>query len=403
MRMAILLIIDGFGVGQMPDAPERDKGCNTLRSVSEKVEDLQIPNLIRMGLGNIMDTPGIEPVYDHAVASYGKCGLGYEGADTFDGHNEIMGSRIKPHIRQYFRDVMNDVKSSLIEKGYEVTEPLEGKPIMLVNGSATIADNLEVEPGRSVFNITAALDYMSADKLFKLARIVRNVPSVKVSRVIAFGSTGYPPERMLECVRTDEVGRVGVDAPMLNVYDENYQVIHLGYGVDPERQIPSILCKNRIKVVLMSKCQDLIQCQGAIKIPVVATQDTTDLVLGQMDSTENGFIAATYQETDLAGHEQDVRKYAALLETIDEGVGDIIEKLQDEDILIVTGDHGNDPLKGHAWHTREYTPLLVMGKKVKAAVKLGVRRSLSDIAATIADIFGVEKPENGESFYGRLS
>jgi len=403
MTRVILLIIDGFGVGAMPDAPKRDEGCNTIRSISKAMKNLKLPNLVRMGLGNIVKTPGIDPVYDNALASYGKCRLGYSGADTFDGHNEIMGSKIKPHAKQYFRDVMNDVKSSLVEKGYALTEPIRGKPILLVNGAATIADNLETDPDRSVFNITGALDYISVDELFELANTVRNIPEVMVSRVIAFGSTGYPPERMLECIRTDESGRVGVDAPMLNVYNENYRVVHLGYGVDPERQIPSILCRNGIKVVLMSKCQDLLFCKGAVKIPVVATRDTTDLVLRQIESIEDGLIATTYQETDLAGHEQNASKYAVLLEAIDEGVGKIIEELQDEDVLTVTADHGNDPLKGHAWHTREYAPLLVTGRRIKKGVSLGLRRSLSDVAATISDIFDVEKPENGESFYDRIS
>ena len=115
----------------------------------------------------------------------------------------------------------------------------------------------------------------------------------------------------------------------------------------------------------------------------------------------DGLIMANVQETDLAGHSQDVEKYAEKLKLVDDYLPKIIDKMKGDDILVITGDHGNDPTIGHNHHTREKALLLVYGKKIRP-VKLGERKTLSDIGATIADYFGVEKTENGESFLNMM-
>jgi len=395
----ILLIIDGLGVGEMPDAPKRDRGANTIKNVAKEVESLKLQNFEKIGMGNIDKIPGMNAVGENAIASFGKCMLKHFGADTFDGHNEIMGTKPKRPFKRLFREELKKVKKALEKGGYKVTIPFPKMPILAVNEAVVIADNLETDPDRSVFNITAPLDYISFEEVMKIGKLVRE--TVKVARVIAFGSTGYDLGDILKNAKKGVGGKIGIDAPALGVYNENYMCVHMGYGIDPVKQIPTILGRHGVKVVLIGKVQDLIQCDTAIKIPAVPTYKVLNSVLAQMKSDKNTFIAATVQETDLAGHEQDPFKYAAKLKIVDKGIGKILQHLKNKDIFIVTADHGNDPTK-HKWHTREYTPLLITGKNIKKGANLGVRETLADIAATIAEVFHVERPESGVSFYKEI-
>jgi phosphopentomutase len=120
-----------------------------------------------------------------------------------------------------------------------------------------------------------------------------------------------------------------------------------------------------------------------------------------LDRVERGLIAVNVQETDLAGHDQDARRYAECLRVTDAGVGKILAQLRPDDIFIITGDHGNDPTIGHDKHTREFTPLLVAGHGI-APRALAPRESLADIAATIAEVFAVRQPEIGRSFLSKV-
>ena len=133
------------------------------------------------------------------------------------------------------------------------------------------------------------------------------------------------------------------------------------------------------------------------KIPAVDTEKVMKETLDSMSYLSEGIIAATVQETDLAGHAQDVEKYVKKLMIVDKYIGDIMNSMKDGDILFITADHGNDPTIGFSQHTREKTFLLVYGKRLNK-VALGERNTLSDIAATISDYFNVEKTENGNSF-----
>ena len=237
--------------------------------------------------------------------------------------------------------------------------------------------------------------YIPFDKVLDIGEKVRSV--VKINRVIALGGEGVSIEKILNSIETREDGLTGVNSPKSGVYNKGYISRHLGYGIDPEKQISTILSKNNYEVSLIGKMQDVIQCEKANKIPAVDTEKVMKSVVESMGYMKNGIIAATVQETDLAGHAQDVEKYAEKLMIVDKYIGYIINKMKDEDILFITADHGNDPTIGFSQHTREKTFLLVYGKKLNK-VDLGERATLSDVAATISDYFQVENTENGTSF-----
>jgi len=400
MKRVLLLVIDSLGVGAMDDVLEvrpQDEGANTLLHLAESTE-LHIPNLERMGAGYLVDTPKIKKI-PKPIASFGSSNLAHFGADTYQGHQEIMGTKPKMPVKKPFRFCIDEVEKALIEKGYRVERPDPMHPYLLVNGLVTVADNLEADPGQN-YNLTAPLDYITFEEELKIGYIVRE--NVEVGRVIVFGGKGITIQDILKAVEIKENGIVGIDAPKSGVYKSGYMVRHLGYGVNPNVQVPTLLKKAGYPVSLIGKMADVIECQGAEYLPMVETEEVINLVCDKLKTQESGLIAANVQETDLAGHSQDPNRYADRLMTVDERLPEVMSLLKDEDMFVITGDHGNDPTIGHSHHTRERAILLVFGKTL-VPCNLGTRQTLSDIGATIADYMEVEKPENGTSFLKEIT
>jgi len=399
MKRVLLLVIDSLGVGAMDDVLEvrpQDEGANTLLHLAESTE-LHIPNLERMGAGYLIDTPEIKKI-PNPIASFGSSNLAHFGADTYQGHQEIMGTKPKMPIKKPFSFYIDKVEKALIEKGYKVERPDPVHPYLLVNGLVTVADNLEADPGQN-YNLTAPLDYITFEEELKIGYIVRE--NVEVGRVIVFGGKGITIQDILKAVEIKENGIVGIDAPKSGVYKSGYMVRHLGYGVNPNVQVPTLLKRAGYQVSLIGKMADVIECEGAEYLPMVETEKVIDLICDKLKAQKSGLIAANVQETDLAGHSQDPNRYADRLMTVDKSLPEVMSLLTDEDMFVITGDHGNDPTIGHSHHTRERALLLVFGKAF-VPCNLGTRQTLSDIGATIADYMEVEKPENGTSFLKEL-
>ena len=395
MKRAIVIVVDSLGVGCMEDVPEtrpQDMGANTFKHLLDNAGKIEIPSFEKLGINEILKHPRLSNVDN--IGSYGILNLEHHGADSFVGHQEIMGTKPKKPLMEPFSYFREDVIKKLRESGHKVEFPKEDKPYILVDDLVVVADNIETDYGQ-IYNITAPLDYIPFDKVLDIGEKVRSV--VKVNRVIALGGEGVSIEKILNSIETREDGLTGVNSPKSGVYNKGYISRHLGYGIDPEKQISTILSKNNYEVSLIGKMQDVIQCEKANKIPAVDTEKVMKSVVESMGYMKNGIIAATVQETDLAGHAQDVEKYAEKLMIVDKYIGYIINKMKDEDILFITADHGNDPTIGFSQHTREKTFLLVYGKKLNK-VDLGERATLSDVAATISDYFQVENTENGTSF-----
>ena len=192
-------------------------------------------------------------------------------------------------------------------------------------------------------------------------------------------------------------GYIGIHAVKSKSYEKNYHCIHLGYGVNKYVQVPTILTEAGIPVSLFGKVADIVANDSGKSVSWVNTEEVLDMTISEIKSMQQGFICTNVQETDLAGHSQDSRWYKDLLEIADRKIGEMLPVLQEEDILLVMADHGNDPDIGHNKHTRENVPLLVYKKGI-TGVKLNLRSSLSDVGATVCDYFDVHKPENGTSF-----
>ncbi len=394
-KRVILLVVDSLGIGHMDDVVKvrpQDLGANTFAHLLDNSKDINIPNFERLGINKLLNHSRLSKMDN--LASYGVMELEHFGADSYSGHQEIMGTKpLKPLLKpfSYYIDV---VKEALEKEGYEVTMKNKNKPYLLVNNLIIVADNIETDYGQ-IYNVTAPLSYIPFEEVLKVGYIVRE--NVKVNRVIALGGEEVTIDDILNSIEVREDGLLGVNSPKSGVYNRGYQCRHLGYGVNPKKQISSILARNNKEVTLIGKMQDVIECDKAYRVPAVDTEYVMESITESMDRVKEGLIAATVQETDLSGHAEDVERYARKVMIVDKYIGEIMDVMKNDDILIITADHGNDPTIGHSQHTREKTFLLAYGEKLDN-VNVGTRKTLSDIAATIAEYFKVEKTENGVSF-----
>lgn len=402
MGKFVVIVLDSFGVGAMDDVPKvrpEDIGSNTALNIIKKRPDIHIPTLTKLGLMN-----AIGQEYKHfkfsKESNWGIAKLSHQGADSFLGHQEIMGTIPPTPYNAPFSESIATVKKHLIKEGYSVRKVgKENEPhILVVNECVTVGDNLETDLGQ-VYNVSGCLDDITFEELTQIGKAVREV--VKVSRVITFGGKGISLDDLLCARKTKEGTFAGVDAPQSGVYDSGYQVIHLGYGINPDVQIPTILNHAGIEVSLIGKVADIVQTTSERVFPGVDSQDLFNQLLKQVEEIDHGFICLNIQETDLAGHAENVERYAERLELSDKNIARVIDRLNRDDILIVMADHGNDPTIGHSQHTRENVPLLIYSKDFKNKT-IGTRETMSDIAATASEYFKVKKPANGESFLSLL-
>lgn len=400
-KRIIVIVLDGFGIGAMQDAKTArpgDEVSSTLGSILKDYPMLKLPHLERLGLMNAFNQES-RCMKLNPEACFGKSELMHFGADTFMGHQEIMGTFPKKPLVQPFQEKVDEVKAHLLNKGYDVeVKETEGLRYLLVDHYCTVGDNIDADLGMA-YNCTAPLDQLNFEKELEIGRAVREV--VTVNRVIPFGGTNTTIEDILAAEETRQGRFIGIHAVKSKSYQQGYQCRHLGYGVDPLVQVPTICAKHGIDVTLIGKVADIVANDQGKSISCVPTEEVLNLTIEEIKTMEKGFICTNVQETDLAGHSQNSQWYKELLEIADQKIGEILTLLNEEDLLIIMADHGNDPNIGHNMHTRENVPLLIH-YGARTGIQLGLRSSLSDVGATVADFFGVEAPQNGTSFLNLL-
>jgi phosphopentomutase len=381
-----LMVLDSAGIGEMPDAANwGDAGADTIGHIAES-RQLQLPNLQRLGLGNIRRLAGITAV-DAPIGSYGKCTLKSNGKDTTTGHWEMAGIILKkafptfpdgfpPRIIDEFVAKTNvpGVLGNMPASGTEIIKQLgeehvaTGKPIVY-----TSAD--------SVFQIAAHEEVVPIDRLYEMCEIARAIlqGEDKVGRVIARPFLG---EDAATFKRTENRHDYAVPPP-----SDNLLPLLKDAGLD---------------VVCIGKIASIYDSMGVTEdLTAKNNEQTVDQTINALNAESRGLIFSNLVDFDmLYGHRRDTEGYAKALERFDERLPEIISAMKDDDLLILTADHGNDPTKEGSDHTREYVPLLVYGKKAKA-VDLGTRQSLSDIGQTVAENFGLEIAD-GVSFLSAI-
>lgn len=383
----VLMILDGVGIGELPDADRfGDVGSATLQNTAEAVGGLHLPHLAELGLGCIAPIKGVAAT-KAPIGNYGKMAEVSAGKDTTTGHWEIAGLRLDTPFPTYpngFPDEVIKPFSEAIGRGILGNKPASGTEIIQELGEEHIRTGKPIvyTSADSVFQIAAHEDVIPVSELYRMCKIAREILTGEhaVGRVIARPFIGRPGE----FVRTERRRDFSLAPPRPTILDK---LSEAGYDV-----------------CAVGKIEDIFASQGiTASNHAHGNMAIVDATLEFIATAGPGLIFANCVDFDtLWGHRNNVQDYAKGLEEFDQRVPEILHRLKPEDILIITADHGCDPTTPSTDHSREYVPLLVYGKRLKSGVNLGIRRTFADVAATIAELFAVENPGEGTSFLGLI-
>ena len=382
-----LLVLDGAGIGEMPDAAEwGDAGSDTFGHILQS-RQLQLPNLQRYGLGNVRSLPGLPPLAQPA-GSYGRCALRSNGKDTTTGHWEMAGIILDEAFPTY----PNGYPPAVIDRFISET----GVPGILGNIPASGTEIIK-DLGAEHVRTGKPIVYTSADSVFQIAAHEGVIP---LPRLYDICETA---RRILD--GEHKVGRV-IARPFLGQPGSFYRTENRhDYAVPPPREnlLPA-LAAGGLDVVCIGKIASIYDSLGVTKdLTAKNNEQSIDQTIVALGEQTRGLIFSNLVDFDmLYGHRRDTEGYARALEHFDRRLPEIESAMREDDLIIITADHGNDPTFPGSDHTREYAPLLVYGKQAKSGVDLGKRDSLSDIGQTIAENFGVRLVA-GKSFLQEIS
>lgn len=382
MKRVFLIVLDSFGIGEEPDAAEfGDYGVNTLRSCTTSSE-LKIPNMIAAGLGNA-DGVDCLPKTDHPTGVIGRLREKSMGKDTTIGHWEIAGIVSPNPLPTYPNGFPEEVLKPFCEatgRGVLANAPWSGTEVINRFGDEHVktGDLIVYTSADSVFQIAAHEDIVPPEQLYEYCRIARKILRGKhgVGRVIArpfIGSNG-------NYTRTSNRHDFSLEPPKKTLLDAVKEA-----GLDS---------------IAVGKIFDIFAGQGTTEhVYNKSNEDGMAHTLDYAKKDFHGLCFVNLVDFDmLYGHRRDVDGYARALSVFDEWLPKLMEELGEEDVVMITADHGCDPAyKATTDHTREYIPLITLGKKIKPG-NLGTRSSFSDIAATIAEMLDVPLDTPGESF-----
>jgi len=383
-KRAVLIVLDSVGIGELPDAADYgDVGSNTLLNIKAKVPEMTLPNLCQMGLSNI---EGVENLGDKIAQFTGICGKLAEislGKDTTTGHWEIAGLKVDHPFPTYPQGFPQDLIKAFEEKvGRKVIGNCvaSGTEILDQLGDDHVAtgDLILYTSADSVFQIAAHEEVVPIEELYRICEIAREmlINEWSVSRVIARPFIGTSGNWQRTANRKD-------------------------YSVAPfAKTMLDYISEAGLDVKAIGKISDIYDGQGIThSTPTKDNMAGVDAILEHLKQESTGLIFTNLVDFDsVYGHRRDYKGYAKALMEFDRRLPEITDALKEEDILILTADHGCDPTFKGTDHTREYVPLLVYGKNIKSGINLGTRSTFSDIGKTILDYLGVSSDIQGTSF-----
>lgn len=380
MKRVFLIVLDSVGIGEMPDAADyMDEGSNTLKAASTS-KYFNMPNMAQMGLFNI-EGVDCRPQVDNPTAAVARMSESSKGKDTTIGHWEISGIISEKPLPTF----PDGFPKELLDKLSEAT----GRKIICnkpYSGTEVIKDY-----GREHVETGALIVYTSADSVLQIAahEDVVPVPELykycEMAREICTGEWG--------------VGRI-IARPFEGKYPFKRTTNRHDYSLEPPKKtMLDTLVENGLQVKAVGKINDIFAGKGISDM--VRTKNNMDGVDKMLDYAKEDFEGLCFVNLVdydmLYGHRNDVEGYAKALTEFDERIPEILGMLKDDDILMITADHGCDPITPSTDHSREYTPLVMYGKNIKAGVNLGTRETFADIATTILDYFGLKDDIKGTS------
>ncbi|MCM3566722.1 phosphopentomutase [Neobacillus mesonae] len=388
-KRIFIIVMDSVGIGEAPDAKEfGDKGADTLGHIAEQMNGLHMPNMGKLGLSNIRELKGIEKA-EKPLAFYTKMMEASNGKDTMTGHWEIMGLNIKTPF-QVFPDGFPEELISELEKrtGRKV---IGNKP---ASGTAIIE-----ELGEEQMRTGAIIVYTSADSVLQIAAHEEIIPLEELYNICKIARELTLDEKYMvgRVIARPFIGEPGSFTRTPNRHD---------YALKPfDRTVMSELKDNGFDVIAIGKISDIYDGEGVTKsLRTVSNMDGMDKLVETLDMDFTGISFLNLVDFDaLYGHRRDPEGYGKALEEYDARLPEVFAKMKTGDLLVITADHGNDPIAPGTDHTREYVPLLVYSKEMTEGKELPLRKTFADVGATVAENFKVKLPQYGQSFLGELN
>ncbi|WP_368915707.1 phosphopentomutase [Exiguobacterium acetylicum] len=385
-KRVFLIVMDSVGIGEAPDAEQfGDLGSHTLGHIARERSGLNMPNMAKLGLSHIEPVEGVS-AEEAPLAAYGKMQEVSAGKDTMTGHWEIMGLRIDTPFR-----VFEKFPDDLIHR----LEEFSGRKI-IGNKPASGTEILD-ELGQEHVETGALIVYTSADSVLQIAAHEEVVPLEELYRICEYARdiTRDDPYMLGRIIARPFLGEAGAWVRTANRHD---------YALKPfDRTVMNELETAGLDVISLGKIADIYDGEGVTDaIRTKSNMDGMDQLVKQLDRDFNGLCFLNLVDFDaLFGHRRDPQGYGQALEEFDARLPEVFDRLKEDDLLIITADHGNDPVHAGTDHTREYVPLLAYHKN-SVAKPLGIRETFADLGATVAENFGVKMPAHGTSFLTEL-
>jgi len=382
-----LVVLDGVGIGALPDADRYgDTGTNTLRHVAEACGGLRLPVLEAHGLGNLLALPGVRPRLDPQGAR-ARLTEKSAGKDSTTGHWELMGVELEQPFPTYpdgFPEAFLDRWSERVERGWIGNVPASGTEIVerLGEEHQRTGRFIVYTSADSVFQVAAHEDTVPLERLYEACRVAREMLTGEhaVGRVIARPFEGEPGRYRRTSRRRD-------------------------FSLPPVAPtvLDALVAAGR-RVVTVGKVDDLFAGRGVSDaIHTSGNEEGEAVLLDLAKRPGEGLVFANLVDFDTKyGHRNDPAGFARALERFDATFGELVGRLRGDEMVWVTADHGNDPTTPGTDHTREYTPLVVAGPRVRPDVDLGTRESFADVGATLAELYSVTAPRAGRSFLAEI-
>jgi phosphopentomutase len=383
-KRVFLIVMDSVGIGEAPDAEKfNDKGADTLGHIAEHMNGLKMPNMGSLGLSNIREIKGINKA-EKPKAYYTKMQEASNGKDTMTGHWEIMGL----HIEQPFRTFPEGFPDELINE----LEEKSGRKI-IGNKPASGTEILD-ELGQEHMDTGALIVYTSADSVLQIAAHEAIIPIEEQYRICEIARALTLDEKYMvgRVIARPFIGSPGAFERTSNRHD--YALKPFGHTVMNELQ------DQKYDVIAIGKISDIYDGEGVTEaIRTTDNEDGMTKIVESMDKDFTGISFLNLVDFDAKfGHRRDPKGYGKALEAFDSRLPEVLDKMKEDDLLLITADHGNDPVHHGTDHTREYVPLLAYHTGITQATELPIRKTFADIGATIAANFEVATPEHGESF-----